>query len=379
MEERTGTVRLARFGSVEVFIHWSWMIIATLLTLGFWGQLTTANEDLGEARAWLLAVTGSVVFFASVLIHELAHAFMAIARGIEVKGITLYLFGGATEADASSRTAGDEFVIAIVGPLTSLAIAAVLGGAWALLESSDAALAGLVGYLAFVNVILAVFNLVPGLPLDGGRVMRATIWAVTGDFAKATRVAGSAGVAVGYLLIGAGLVELWTGNVGGLWFAAIGWMISSAARRTVEQEQLRDAFAGQTAADVMTSPLLTVPADEPLTVTVRERFARQSPTVFPVVDGDRLIGTIGVAAVQGMDPDQVATLTAGELARSVDPELLVEPDRPMNEVVALLAGSGGGTRVLVVEGGRPIGIISPRDIVRRSLLAELLDPPLQSG
>ena len=374
MDDRTGSVRLARFGPVEVFIHWSWLIIATLLTLGFWGQLTETNDDLAEGRAWLLAVVGSVVFFASVLVHELAHAFMAIARGIEVRGITLYLFGGATEADASSRTAADELIIAVVGPLTSLGIAALLGAAWAVLDPTDPALGGLLGYLAVVNVILALFNLVPGLPLDGGRVLRATVWAVTGDFAKATRWAASGGVAIGYLLIGAGLVELWTGNVGGLWFAAIGWMISAAARRTEQQERLRDAFAGQTAADVMTTPVLSVPADEPLATTVRERFARFSPTVFPVVDGERIVGTIGVASVQGMVADEVGALTSGQVARPTDPALLVEPTRPMHEIVALLAGSREGTRVIVVEDGRPVGIISPRDVVRRSALAGLLSP-----
>ena len=363
MEDRSGTVRLARFGSVEVFIHWSWLIIAGLLTVALWGRLVSVNDGLDEGRAWLLAVTGSTIFFASVLTHELAHAFMALRRGIEVKGITLYVFGGATEADASSRTAADEFIIAIVGPLTSLGLAGVLGAGWLALRSSDEPLAGLIGYLAIVNVVLALFNLVPGLPLDGGRVFRAIVWAITGDFRRATRWATTGGVVVGYLLIGGGLVELWAGDVGGLWFAAIGWIIASSARRNEEQEQLRDAFADLTAADVMTSPVLTVPVDEPLAVTVRERFAPLSPTVFPVVDGDRLAGTIGVGSIQGLDADDAAVLTAGQVATALDPDLLVAPDRPMTEVV----------------GGGPIGIISPRDVVRRSALAAVLPAAPDTG
>ncbi|MGI9597433.1 MAG: site-2 protease family protein, partial [Acidimicrobiales bacterium] len=298
MADRSGTVRLARIASVDIFVHWSWLIIATLLVLGFQGWLTTTDDDLDPSRAWLLAVAGAFVFFASILIHELAHAFMAKARGIEVAGITLFVFGGATEADASSRTAVDELVIAIVGPLTSLALAGTLGLIWAVLDSGQAAVR-LIGYLAMVNLVLALFNLVPGLPLDGGRVLRAIVWGVTGDFARATRLATAAGVGVGYLLIGFGLVQVWNGALGGLWLAAIGWMISTSARRTEASERIREAFAGRTAADIMTSPVVTIPASLPVAAAVEQYLARHQITVFPVESetGTGLIGTLGVGSV----------------------------------------------------------------------------------
>lgn len=376
MADRRGTVRLARLGSVDVHIHWSWLIIVVLLTLGFQGWLTTTDEGLDPGAAWLLALAGTLVFLGSVLVHELAHAFVARARGIEVAGITLFVFGGATEVDTTSRNARDELIVAIVGPLTSLAVAAVLGLAWLGLDAGSPT-GRVVGYLAVINVVLAVFNLLPGLPLDGGRVFRAIVWAVTGDFARATRLASSTGVAVGYLLIGIGLVELWAGAVGGLWLAAIGWMISSSARETGAQDRMRELFAEQTAADLMTTPVVSIPAGLPVTEAVECYLANHPVTVFPVVSetGTGLIGTIGVASVHGLSADQARQLTVAQLARPVDPDLLVERGRPATEIVNLLSTSPTGSRVIVVDGGWPVGIVSPRDVMRRSALMDLLRPP----
>lgn len=376
MADRPGTVRLARVWSIDVFIHWSWLIIVALLTLGFQGWLTTTHEDIDPGLAWLLAVVGTIVLLGSVLVHELAHAFVAKARGIEVNGITLFVFGGSTEVDPAGHSARDELIVAIVGPLMSLVVAAVLGAVWLVLEAGSVA-AELVGYLAVINVVLAVFNLIPGLPLDGGRVLRAVVWSVTGDFARATRLASSAGVAAGYLLIGVGLVELWAGLIGGLWLAAIGWLIATSARRTAVGDRMRDVFAGQTAADIMTSPVVTIPASLPVALAVEQYLARHPVTVFPVVSqtGTGLFGTIGVGSVGGLTPERARVLTAAQLARPVDPDLLVDPGRPAIDVVRLLAERPAGSRVIVVEDGWPVGIVSPRDIVRRSELVDLLRPP----
>ncbi|MCP4222129.1 MAG: hypothetical protein GY773_02145, partial [Actinomycetia bacterium] len=185
--ERRGSWRLMRIARVDIYLHWSWLGIIGLLILGFQAQLATAYPDLAPGRLWAYATAGSIVFLTSVLLHELAHALMAQARGIEVEGITLYLFGGATEADASSGKARDELVIAIVGPLTSVGIAAVLWLIALAIGPNENALGAMVAYLAVVNLILAAFNMTPGLPLDGGRVFRSLAWSATGDFRKATR------------------------------------------------------------------------------------------------------------------------------------------------------------------------------------------------
>lgn len=371
MSQHRGSLRAGRIAGVEIFLHWTWLIIATLVLLGFFAQLNVEHPDLGDGLAVLLAALGTVVFFGSVLLHELAHALVARARGIEEQGITLYLFGGVTEADASSRTAADELVIAIAGPATSFAIAATLAGAAAAMTGAGDALVDLLNYLAVINVVLAVFNLTPGLPLDGGRVFRAIVWGITGDFRRATRMAAGAGVLVGYGLMGVGLLLLWGGAAGGLWFAAIGWMIAQSARSTEQHDAMRDLFEGLVARDVMTSPVITVPADLTIDDTVDSYFAREDKTTFPVVDGPRIIGLISLDTIRRLSPRQRATMTAGELAPRMKPALVTAPSTPMNEVVdAISAGPG---RVLVVENGSIVGIISLSDIIRRSSLASLLD------
>jgi Zn-dependent protease/CBS domain-containing protein len=368
--DRRGSVRLIRIAGIDVYLHWSWLGIVALLLLGFRGQLDATYPELGSGGAWALAALGTALFLGSVLVHELAHALMALARGIDVDGITLYLFGGATEADASSRTALDEFVIAIVGPLTSLGLAGLLAVA-ALSLNSEAA-AGLVGYLAAINLILAVFNMTPGLPLDGGRVFRSIVWWVTGDFRKATRWAATAGVMIGYAMIGIGLLSVSQGGIGGLWLAAIGWMISQAAMATSQQEQIRQTFAGLTAADVMTDRVVTVPADTTVADVVRSHFTGGQHSGYPVVDGERVVGMLGVADIRVLSRDRRAVVTAGDAAVPVDPDLVVEPAEPMTAVIAALGSSGSGRRVLVLDDGRLVGILSPGDIIRRNAFSSLL-------
>lgn len=373
--EQRGTFTLVDLYGVTVRIHWSWLLIVGLLTLGFWGQLTTEHAGLSSGSGLALSVFGSAVFFGSVLVHELAHAFVARARGIEVKGITLYLFGGATEADASSRSAIDEFIVAIVGPLTSAAVGIVLLGGAELMGPGQEPLADLVGYLGVVNLILAVFNMTPGLPLDGGRVFRSIVWGITGDFRRATRWAAGAGVFVGYSLIGFGMLSLWQGWLGGLWLAAIGWMISQSARRTEQQEELREVFKDLVAGDVMTSPVVTIPAECRVADTVRHYFAREDQTVFPVTESDGIVGMLSFSAVRNLDSRQRATTTAGRLAQDMKPALVAASTTPMQEVIEALASYGPKGRVLVVDDGLLQGIIAPSDIIRRSSLADLLDTP----
>lgn len=377
MNSRSRSLRLVSLGGIDIYVHGSWIVIAGLILLGFWGQLQAEHPDLHGAATFGLALLGAVVFFGSVLVHELAHAVMARRRGIEVKGITLYLFGGATEADASSRTAGDEFVIAIVGPLTSLLIGAVLGAAAVLAGPGDAPLPDLLGYLALINVVLAVFNMAPGLPLDGGRVFRSIAWAITDDFQKATRWATTAGVALGYVLIANGLLALWQGVVTGLWLVAIGWMIAQSARQNEYQERLRSTFSRLTAADVMTSPVVAIPARTPVADAVRDYFAHREQTVFPVVEGDRVVGLLTAAAVREVPASELWRTSAGHVALHHQPAMVADPSTPMMEVLeALATQTEAKARVLVVDRGRLVGIISPADILRRHSLTDLLEPPL---
>ena len=372
MANRSKSLRLARVGGVDIFIHVSWLFIAGLVLLGFWGQIETDHPDFGGIQAFALALFGAIVFFGSVLIHEMAHAFMARRRGIDVKGITLYLFGGATEADASSRSPADEFVVAIVGPLTSFALAGLLALAGLGTGGLADPIPEMLNYLALLNVILGLFNLAPGLPLDGGRVFRSIAWAVTGDFARATRMATATGVAVGYLLMTVGFVMMWQGNFGGLWLVFIGWLITQSARQNELQESIRSMFTDLTAADVMSSPVITIPADTTVADAVRDYFVPHNLTTFPVVDDGEVLGLLTVPAVRAVPANEIWRVTAGQLARDHQPVLEAAPETPMVDVIeALASGNDAKTRVLTLDEGRLVGIISPSDVLRRRALADL--------
>src|SRR5919112_2048753 len=206
--------RVGRIAGIEVRIDSSWVVIALLITYSMYLRLSSLYPELSGGGAVGLAVGSAVLFFGSVLVHELAHALVAQARGIRVQDITLFLFGGATRAKVDSRGPGDEFLIALVGPLTSgllaglFAVVAGLGG-----EVLTRPLAGTFGYLAWTNLLLAGFNLVPGFPLDGGRLLRSAIWKATGSLSRATRIASAAGQGVGWLLVAFGVVSLLGGSL----------------------------------------------------------------------------------------------------------------------------------------------------------------------
>src|SRR3981081_2824368 len=224
--------RVARIAGIDVRVDSSWVVIALLITYSMYLRFSFLYKSLSTGGAVGIAILAAVLFFGSVLVHELAHALVSRARGIRVQDITLFLFGGATRGRVESRGPGAEFLIAAVGPLTSAGLAALF---WAVEVFARGALPrsliGMFGYLAWVNLLLAGFNLVPGLPLDGGRLLRSAVWRATGSFRRATQVASLAGQAVGWLLVAGGVAFLLAGNLaGGIWFAFIGWFLVQAAR-----------------------------------------------------------------------------------------------------------------------------------------------------
>src|SRR3712207_7467319 len=208
--------RAGRIAGIEVRIDSSWAVIALLITYSMYLRLSALYPELSGGGAVALAILSAVLFFGSILVHELAHALVAQARGIRVQDIALFLFGGATRAKVDSRGPGDEFLIAVVGPLTSGLLAALFGIAAGLgRDVLSTPLAGTFGYLAWTNLLLAAFNLVPGFPLDGGRLLRSAIWKASGSLARATRVASVAGQAVGWLLVAGGVAWLLAGDLAG--------------------------------------------------------------------------------------------------------------------------------------------------------------------
>jgi Zn-dependent protease/predicted transcriptional regulator len=361
----SGGWRLGRIAGVEIRIDQSWVLIALLVTYSLYKQFSDAFEELATGEAVTLAIAAALLFFGSVLTHEMAHALVAQRRGIPVRGITLFIFGGATSAKVESRGPVDEFLISVVGPLTSLALAALFGligiGGRAILPEP---VAGAFRYLGVVNLILAAFNLLPGFPLDGGRVLRSAVWRATNSLSRATRVASIAGQTVGYLLIAGGLLFLMAGQlVSAIWFAFIGWFLVQAARSSYQELQVRQILRGIEADDVMARDLVAIPADITLSDAVDRHFMRYDHGGFPVEDDGQTVGFITLRGVKRVPREEWGTRMVRESMGNLDDQVTVPPGMPMDQVLAKLQ-DGETNRVLVVEDGDVIGMITPTDVAR---------------
>src|SRR5918995_1869374 len=357
--------RVGRIAGIELRVDSSWVVIALLITYSMYLQASEVYPELSGGGAVGLGIGATVLFFGSVLVHELAHAVVAQARGIRVQDITLFLFGGATRARVESRGPGDEFLIALVGPLTSgilaglFGIIAGLGG-----DVLSRPLAGTLGYLAWVNLVLAVFNLVPGFPLDGGRLLRSAIWKATGSLSRATRIASVAGQAVGWLLVAGGVAWLLAGDLaGGIWFAFIGWFLVQAARSSYQELQLQQLLRGVEAEDVMATDLRRIPPELSLQDAVDDYFMRYDHSAFPVDEGGRTIGLLTLRGVRRVPRDQWPTRRVRDHMVPLGDQVVVAPDARMDGVLGKLQDGEAG-RVLVVQDGEVVGIITPSDLTR---------------
>jgi Zn-dependent protease/predicted transcriptional regulator len=359
-----GSWRLGRILGIEVRIDTSWVLIALLVTYSLYVRFDLRFPELTQAANLLLAILFGLLFFASVLGHEMAHAVTARRRGIEVRGITLFLFGGATHARVDSRRPQDELVISAVGPLTSL----ILGGLLLLLAQAlggpSRPVAGGFRYLGAVNIMLAIFNMLPGFPLDGGRVLRAIVWRATGSLSRATRVAGISGQILGYLLVGGGVVLLAAGALGtAIWIAAIGWFLAQAARTSQEDLRARMLLEDVDAEELMTPELITVPADLSVRGAVDDYFMRHDHGAFPVEDDGRTVGLITLRGVKRVPQPEWGVRRVRDVMDPLGDQLSVPVEARMDQVLAKLQ-EAQRQRVLVVRDGQVVGIITPSDISR---------------
>ncbi|HWD07929.1 MAG TPA: site-2 protease family protein [Actinomycetota bacterium] len=362
-------IKLGTILGVQVTLDPSWFIFGVLFA---W-----IVEDLfqsGGARfphvtggaAWLLGAMGSVLFLCSVLAHELSHSVVARRKGIAVHGITLFIFGGVAQITEEPKTPIDEVKIAIAGPATSLVLGLVLF-AFSVAAAAVNAKAGeaLFAALGFINILLGLFNMLPGFPLDGGRVFRAAVWQKTRDFNRATRVAATSGrvIGIGLIVVGGLLLVLTRDFTDGIWLALIGLFLYQAAFSYYRQASLMPG-RGTTVADLMTRQPNWVLATAALDKNLYQGLAAAPDRAFPVVAPEGwLAGILTAEALEAVPPEQWPSLTAGQLMIPMQWELVANPAEPYDAVLARLRTNPVG-RFVVLDAGRLVGMLTPARLGR---------------
>jgi Zn-dependent protease/CBS domain-containing protein len=362
-------IRLGKVSGVPVGANWSVLAIFVLIVWELAALVLPGyHPDDSRVLYWAVAVVAAALFFASLLAHEASHTLVAVHQGIRVRAITLWLFGGVSELEGEALTPGAEFRIAIVGPLTSLALAVVFGAAGILLHGAGGTvgLAGsAVGWLAWVNLMLGVFNLLPGAPLDGGRVLRAILWHRTGDRVRATTSAAHAGEVLGYVLVGLGALEFFAVSVFGLWFVFLGIFLLSAARAEKHDVVLRSSLATVRVRDLMTPDPVVFPSALTVAELVDQQIHQVRFGTFPLVRPDgQLEGLTTLARVRRVPPHQRATTRLIDTACPLAEVPAAGPDEAIADLLQRMQRAPDGRALVIGPDLRLVGILSPSDIAR---------------
>jgi len=360
-----GSLRLGRIAGIDIYAHLSWFIILVLLTWslasGWFAQLF---PGWATTTYWIVAFISALLLFGCVLVHELAHALVAQASGLTVRNITLYVFGGVAHIEEDMKRSGVEFRVAIAGPIASFLLAGVAFLLVLPLRGSNASAEAALDYLAVANFLLGAFNLLPGFPLDGGRVLRSIIWKVTGNFKKSTRIASSVGQACAYVFILLGIIGFFTGNFfNGLWVVFVGWVLLSAAQTASTQVELQSALQGVSVGQVMDPRPFAVPANISVQKLVDEYFLPLQLHFAPVTQGEYLAGLITLSDIARVARERWSYTPVGYVMRLLEQVSVATPEQPLQEVLQMM-GAQSINQVPVVEDGRLVGLLSREAIIR---------------
>ncbi|HSF15698.1 MAG TPA: site-2 protease family protein [Vicinamibacteria bacterium] len=358
--------RIGRILGFPIRIDLSWLAIVFLLTVSLSAAFEQSNPELGLASRLSLGLSASFLLFGSVLAHELSHAVVARRHDVGIRGITLFIFGGAAEMVEEPKRPVAELQIAIAGPLMSLLLAIAFASLHqSALDSAPSPLLTLAELLSRMNFMLVAFNAVPGFPLDGGRVLRALLWGIWGKLAPATRVAAGVGAFFGVFVIALGFawIFLLDNFIGGLWFVFIGFFLRNAARTSYHQLTMRGALAGVRARDLMARDVATVGPGSRLADVVGVIILPKGVSEVPVVEGGRLLGMLRLQNIRAREKAAWEWLTAGDV---MSRDVLDEAIHPDDESLKVLALVGDEDRMFpVVEDGRFLGLLSRDDVLRR--------------
>jgi Zn-dependent protease/predicted transcriptional regulator len=360
----TSSIELGRIFGIRIGVNWSWLVVFALIlwTLAS-GIFPSTNPGLSDGTYLAMAIVASLLFFASLLLHELGHAVQARREGMEIDGITLWLFGGVAKFKGMFPSAGAEFRIAIAGPLVSLALGLLFVlGAW--LVSADQAVDGIAAWLGYINLMLLVFNLLPALPLDGGRVLRSVLWRARNDFRWATRVAAAIGRGFGYLLIAGGVsLLIFEGSFSGAWLAFIGWFLLQAATAEDRYVLVSEALDDLRVRDLMVRDPVTVQAQMSLGRFMDDVAWNRRFTTYPVMDDGRVVGLLSFRRVAEVPRSEWDQRSVGDCMTERAKVPILDEDETAVEALAELS-EAGIHRGLVVDGDRLVGLISITDLAR---------------
>lgn len=363
----SNAVKLFSLNGFDIKIDPSWLIIATLVTWSLWREyFPIVLPGASGSIHFAMALTGMLGLFASLLLHELSHSVVARHFGVPIKSITLFIFGGIAELEAEPKSARIEFWVALAGPVMSLCLAL---GFWILAAvtgvfSSATPLAEVLSYLALINLVLALFNLVPAFPLDGGRVLRAYLWHRSGDMLAATRAASRSGEIFGYALIALGILALLQGGLMvGIWQLMIGWFVLLAARSSYTFQLARVAFEGKSVEKLMTRKPITASPDMTLSEFVNLIVLRYGISFVPVVEGRVLLGHVDQSILSGIDRDNWGNTKVGDIFVGLDQNAMVAPELAVPDLLELIKKTGR-RKFMVVEDHTLLGVITLADLSR---------------
>ncbi len=359
-----GSFQIGRIFGISIRIDYSWFVIFALVAWSLGGNyFPQMYAGWSPAAYWLMGIITAMIFFGSVLAHELAHSLVSKARGVPVTSITLFIFGGIARISDEPKRPGSEFWMALAGPATSIGIGLFFGALYLATGRSRTPVAALAAWLSYINLFVAAFNLIPGFPLDGGRVLRSIIWKITGNLKTATRIASGIGRIVAYLFIFWGVWTVLSGNwLGGIWIAFIGWFLENAASSSYRQLAMREILQDVKVSEVMMRDCPRLPKGLTLSELVNEHILHTTRRCFPVVGNGQVLGVITLHNVKGIPQSKWQSVKVEEAMIPLDELKKVTPDDDLYTVMQQMTEEGVN-QLPVVESGELVGMIARDNLV----------------
>jgi len=361
---------IGRLFGIDIGINYSWFFLFGMITLSFWAQYSNEHPGWPSYAPIIAALATSALFFLSLLAHEMSHSLLALAKGLPVHSITLFIFGGVSLIEKEAMNAATEFEVGVIGPISSFIISGIFFGL-TLMVDVGSPLGAAFAWLAKINLFLAIFNMIPGYPLDGGRVLRAIVWAITGSVHRATRIAAAGGQVVAWLLIGMGISMLFGatygeylggGQIGGLWYIVIGGFLLYAARSSQQTIRLEEVISHSHARDVMTRNADLVPAAISLSQFFDDHLIRTGRRCYVVADDGRLLGLMTPTELKAVSRQNWPSTTVAQAMTPFTAMRWVDPDADLRQVVELLE-KDEVNQVPVVSGGQLEGLIGRDELL----------------